>query len=103
MPSLTDILHDMLVVIANDDKLEGLSDSDPTHITPPKPSPSYTSDKRDQSIWYWEKAPLDGASPSDVGFLGQVTHVNCWARWMAESHQDDTLGWMTVCDSITWS
>jgi hypothetical protein len=102
MPSLKDILHDMLIVIANDDDFAGLAEGDPTHIIPPKPSPAFAESRLDQSIWYWEKAP-NGANPADPGFLGQVTHVNCWARWMAESHKDDNLGWMTVCDSITWS
>jgi hypothetical protein len=106
VPSLDDILHDMLMVIANGDTLDGVTGGDPTHITPPKPSPTTASPiatgPSNQSIWYWEKAP-NGANASDPGYLGQVTHVNCWARWMANMHQDDTLGWMTVCDSVTWS
>jgi hypothetical protein len=101
MPSLNDILHDTFVVIANDDNLDGLPGGDPTNITPSKPTPGIAGPP-DQSIWYWEKAP-GGSDASDPGYLGQVTHVNCWARWMAESHQDDNLGWMTVCNSITWS
>lgn len=101
MPSLNDILQDMLVVMANGGKLEGLRDLDPGSFAPPKPSPLMAG-PMNQPIWYWEKQPR-GSNPSDPGYLGQVTHLNCWARAMAETHNDDNLGWMTVCHTITWS
>jgi hypothetical protein len=100
MPKLDDILQDMLVALANGGKLDGLQSLDTATFTTPKPSPGQTG-PNDQSIWFWEKQP-NGAS-TDPGFLGQIVHLNCWARVMAEMHNDDNLGWMTVCNSITWS
>lgn len=101
MPSLDDILKDMLVVIANGEKLDGLNENDPKSFEPTMPSPTI-SGPMNQSIWYWEKKPR-GANPNDPGYLGEVFRLNCWARWMAESHKDDRLGWMTVCHSVRWS
>lgn len=101
MPSLKETLQDMLVVAAKGGVIGELHSLDATTFSPEKPKPTI-SGPMNQSIWYWEKAP-QGSDPEDPGYLGEITRLNCWTRWMAEMHGDDDLGWMTVCHSVKWS
>jgi len=101
MPSLKEMLQDMLLVAAKGGVIGELHSLDASTFAPEKPKPTI-SGPMNQSIWYWEKAPC-GSDPDDPGYLGEITRLNCWTRWMAEMHGDDDLGWMTVCHSVRWS
>lgn len=101
MPSLKETLQDMLLVAAKGGVIGELHSVDASTFAPEKPKPTI-SGPMNQSIWYWEKAP-HGSDPEDPGYLGEITRLNCWTRWMAEMHGDDDLGWMTVCHSVKWS
>jgi hypothetical protein len=101
MPSLKETLQDMLLVAAKGGVIGELHSLDASTFAPEKPKPTI-SGPMNQSIWYWEKAP-HGTNPDDPSYLGEITRLNCWTRWMAEMHGDDELGWMTVCHSVRWS